>query len=334
MISNQKKILIFTELLQSTGLGHFSRCSVLYDTFKEAGEAPFFIVHSDKEEKFPLDYQVLKGNWKDSSILEPILSEYKPDLSVVDSYLASEIIYKQIFEYSRKLICIDDNLRVDYPKDSIILNPGLYGKKLPYSRDRNLVLTGGEYSLLRKPFRRTFPSKQILDEVANILITTGGSDIKNITPSLIREVIRTNQTAKKNIIIGPGFTNQKEIELEIDSNCECFYSPNAEKMCEIMNNADLAITAGGQTTYELAKVGVPMIIFESAENQRGNIECFIEANAGFNLGKPSDQGFIQKLNECLCASKEMRKARSESARNLAEGLNKERVIQLLNFANE
>ena len=39
---------------------------------------------------------------------------------------------------------------------------------------------------------------------------------------------------------------------------------------------DFAITAGGQTTYELDRCGVPMVIIQTADNQAGNIRGFVE----------------------------------------------------------
>ena len=44
-----------------------------------------------------------------------------------------------------------------------------------------------------------------------------------------------------------------------------------EDMRAIMATADLAVTAGGQTTYELAASGVPAVALCIAENQRPNL---------------------------------------------------------------
>ena len=57
-----------------------------------------------------------------------------------------------------------------------------------------------------------------------------------------------------------------------------------------MLSVDLAITAGGQTTYELARCGVPMIMIEVVSNQQGNIRGFNE------LGIPGLEDIKKILN--------------------------------------
>jgi len=42
-------------------------------------------------------------------------------------------------------------------------------------------------------------------------------------------------------------------------------------LIELFNEVDLVITAGGQTLYELARIGLPAIAIKVAENQNLNI---------------------------------------------------------------
>jgi UDP-2,4-diacetamido-2,4,6-trideoxy-beta-L-altropyranose hydrolase len=63
-----------------------------------------------------------------------------------------------------------------------------------------------------------------------------------------------------------------------------------------MLSVDLAITAGGQTTYELARCGVPMIMIEVVSNQRGNIRGFNELGIPCLEGYKENTEFINQLS--------------------------------------
>ncbi|MDQ7082427.1 MAG: glycosyltransferase [Aquificota bacterium] len=78
-------------------------------------------------------------------------------------------------------------------------------------------------------------------------------------------------------MIGKGFRNIDEIKASADPNTELIFYPSAEEMKNLMLDADIAISAGGQTLYELARVGVPTIAVAVAENQMWNVSEWQEA---------------------------------------------------------
>ncbi|MDQ1355358.1 MAG: UDP-2,4-diacetamido-2,4,6-trideoxy-beta-L-altropyranose hydrolase, partial [Acidobacteriota bacterium] len=81
-----------------------------------------------------------------------------------------------------------------------------------------------------------------------------------------------------------------EIEAAADNNTHLVFSPDDEGMKKVMLESDIAIASGGQTIYELARVGVPAVVIAVADNQRNNVSGwektgFIE-NAGFWNDEP------------------------------------------------
>jgi spore coat polysaccharide biosynthesis predicted glycosyltransferase SpsG len=104
------------------------------------------------------------------------------------------------------------------------------------------------------------------------MVTFGGDDAKNMTPKILKFLCNNYPNLKKNIIIGKAFKNIDKIKKESDKNTKLIYYPNAEEIKEIMLESDMAISAGGQTLYELARVGVPTVGVCIADNQLGSIK--------------------------------------------------------------
>jgi len=75
----------------------------------------------------------------------------------------------------------------------------------------------------------------------------------------------------KSVFIGYRFSNINEIEESADITCDLIRFPDAQQMNSLMIDADIAISAAGQTLYELASLGVPTIAIAVADNQDLNV---------------------------------------------------------------
>lgn len=323
-------IPIFTEMLATTGLGHFMRCTALYDAIRERGGSAKFILNSDGTARHLLEkYEVEELDWSDETRLEKKLSgEEPPDFAVIDSYIARPEIYEQIAGWAKTLICVDDTMRIEYPSGATILNPGIGSESLPYDARRHRIFAGAKYVLLRNPFRDAPKREAVSPSIEKILVTTGGEDRHGIVPELMRTLRRRFAKAKLSIIVGPAFRNQSEIEAAADARCELLINPEPQAMFEAMRSADLAIAAGGQTTYELARLGVPMILIRAAENQRGNIEGLVRAGAAVSAGAPGDSDFESEFALRLknMESMEARRNASRDGMRAIDGRGARRVV--------
>ena len=75
------------------------------------------------------------------------------------------------------------------------------------------------------------------------------------------------------------------------------YIPN---MPSLMNWADLAITAGGSTSWELAFMGVPNLIINFAKNQVSNSEQLHDSGLAMNLGDYKRISDDRRKPDALC----------------------------------
>jgi UDP-2,4-diacetamido-2,4,6-trideoxy-beta-L-altropyranose hydrolase len=68
---------------------------------------------------------------------------------------------------------------------------------------------------------------------------------------------------------------RERVDLQIGSN----------RMADAMSWADLAISAAGSTTWELAFMGVPAALLVQADNQRCTVEYLHQHGIALNLGR-------------------------------------------------
>lgn len=266
-------IAIITEGSQHIGFGHITRCLSIYQAFRQRGLMPRFIVHGDETVK-PLfeGIPVEIINWRDQQEnLFSAISGY--DLAVVDSYLADLAFYQALSGVVRLGVYIDDTLRLSYPR-GVVVNFSISAETLPYPTQEGVdYLLGCRYFPLRQPFWE-IPPKKIRPNLQNVLITFGGDDIRQLTPIILAQLSRTWPSLQKQIAIGGGFQNTAEIKAAGDRNTHFHYQLTAAQMKTLMLDADAAISASGQTLYELARVGVPTIAVGVADNQKYNIAGF------------------------------------------------------------
>lgn len=260
-------VFILTEGGKSYGFGHVTRCSSIYQAFKKRNISPIFIINGDDSVNSILLDMVFKiQNWLDDiSFLE------SSDIVIIDSYLADISLYEKISKKVSLVVYLDDNNRLKYP-NGIVVNGLINAICLNYPKNESIkYLLGSKYTPLREDFANNTKLK-INDKIKNILITMGGNDLRNLTPKIL-DLLNNNFTGiNKKVIIADSFENVNEIENLKNDSVELIYSPNSQEMLKAMFSVDLAISASGQTLYELACIGVPTIAIGIIENQKDNIK--------------------------------------------------------------
>lgn len=318
------QVFILTEGGKNKGFGHVVRCSSLYHAFELKNISPKFFINGD-ESIFPLLTEVdfsLK-NW-----LNELPQFNSSDIVIIDSYLANEELYKDIFSITQFIVSFDDNNRINYP-GGIVINGNVLSEDINYNLENNIkYLLGSKYSCLRKEFWEINPIK-INKTIENILVTLGGDDIRNLTPNILKLINEKFPQIKKTVIIGSSFRNIHEIENECDKKTQLIYFPDSKEMLDAMINADIAISAGGQTTYEFARIGLPSIAISIAENQTDSILNwerlgFLEY-AGLWDDKNLLYNLFDKINKLF--NFECRKKKHYAGISIIDGLGAKRVVE-------
>lgn len=323
---------MLTEGSKNIGFGHLTRCISLYQAFEEREITPKFVVNGDETIEDLLknkNHQIFNWVEERSKIFELMKDA---DVVIVDSYLANISFHKGLSITVKIPVYIDDDKRSDYPR-GIVVNGRIYAEEMDYPKRNGIVyLLGTKYIPLRKEFWEV-PKKEIRDKVESVMTTFGGDDMRNMTSKILRSLRENFPDLKKNVIIGKAFRNIDEIKRECDKNTNLVYYPDAKKMKEIMLESDIAISAGGQTLYELARVGVPTIGICVTENQLGNAKGLERAGFLDCAGGYEKSNLIGKLENLIKHLEDMnvRKNKSETGRKLVDGKGSLRIVKSLSL---
>ena len=106
-------------------------------------------------------------------------------------------------------------------------------------------------------------------------------------------------------------------------------------MSSILKWSDISINAGGSTCWEMAFMGVPMIIVTVAENQKTIAESLAAEGAAVNLGPHEhiDYHLIPKLLKDILQDSKKRGSMSDSGRTLVDGLGCSRIVSEMKKMN-
>ncbi len=305
------QVRIITEAGRNIGFGHLTRCIALYQAFEEFNISPEIIVNGDLTVDFLLkNIRFRKLNWLKQK--NQIFKELKEvDILIIDSYLADLEFYKTTSEKVRIPVYIDDYKRINYPK-GIVINPSIYGDRLNYPENKNIkYLLGKNYIILRKEFWK-IPEKKVNKKIKNVLITFGGMDHSRI-------IHKIENFLKKNFNFNIFAIYGRQIIL------------SANQLLNLMLKTDLCISGGGQTTYELARVGVPTIGICLAQNQKYNIEGWIRSGFIEYAGNWNDKDLINNIFDktLILESYLERKERSTIGQKQVDGKGTKRIVTWL-----
>ena len=291
-------IYFITEAGINIGFGHLSRCISLAEAFTDVKCNCSFILNSDdKFEKHLKPFQVYFYNWiTNQTRLYKDLEH--ADFCVVDSYLAPVDLYHQIRSCVDDALYFDDYNRLSYPP-GYLLNGMLEAETLNYPHNDNIIyLLGPKYQTLRRSFWDITNShnKSVKNE---ILISFGGEDPRNLSLPILKLLNRTYPEFHKTLVIGQSYQSMDGILGHSYKNTRIIRNADAEAMKSIMRDSCLAITAGGQVLFELARLGIPPIVIGVAENQRKSIESWSRAGFIDFAGWWNDPSLLNNVVSCL-----------------------------------
>jgi spore coat polysaccharide biosynthesis predicted glycosyltransferase SpsG len=193
------------------------------------------------------------------------------------------------------------------------------------------MLLGTSYALLRNEFLSQEPGDRALNRAARrVLVSLGGADLDNVTLKVVQALGQLKSLhLEVTIVLGPVNSNRKIIQSELENHSlEYQVLSGVDDMSPLLRWADLAVSAGGSSCWELAFMGVPFLVIVLAKNQEAIARGLGEANAATDCGwfhQLSVRRLAGELKRIILDDRR-RETQSKRGRQLVDGLGRERVL--------
>ena len=331
------------------GSGHVVRCLTLADALQQRGVDCQFVARDlpgtlnslIRERGFQDNLlpprAVQSGcDWQgDAEATVAALDGAGPEWLVVDHYALDARWESVLKQHCQRILVIDDLADRQHDCDLLLdqnLVAGIdarYDGKVP---DRCGTLLGPKYALLQPQYadlHNTTPRKA--GQVKRIFVYFGGADVGNVTGRTVSAFLslRTD-VVFLDVVVSPDGPHVDAIRRQVETEDDVQLHLGLPSLAPLMAKADIAIGAGGATSWERCCLGLPSLIVTLAENQVPIAKELDSRGLAKWLG---DQDVVGE-SELACALKEMLSGRvdqtcSEHCRQLVDGKGAERVCGVM-----
>ena len=341
-------LLVRADANAQVGTGHLMRCLALAQAWQAQGGEAIFVTACDSDGLLQRlrdeGFQVVElektypdpAEWEATS---QVLAGHPDAWVALDGYHFDPAYQRRVKRAGHPLLVIDDMAHLDHYYADVVLNQNIHAAQLDYSCEPDTrLLLGTDYVLLRREFWlwRDW-EREIPDVARRVLVTLGGGDPDNQTLKVIRALQQVDVDGlEATVVVGASNPHFEELEIAVHhSSFDIRLVRNVSNMPELMAWADVAVTAGGSTCWEITFLGLPSVVLILAENQREVAEGLDEYGAALNLGwytGISESSLTQVLKEIM-HKPARREAMSKKSKELVDGAGVERVSAVLDSPN-
>jgi UDP-2,4-diacetamido-2,4,6-trideoxy-beta-L-altropyranose hydrolase len=333
-----KRLLVRADGNRAIGTGHVMRCLALAQAWQDAGGSVTFAMRGpdpnlwQRLEQEKVEVAEIRGD-DDAANTTETAKKSGAAWVVVDGYGFGPEYQRRVQDAGFPVLFVDDYGHGGEYSAELVLNQNISADANWYSKrsDKTRLLLGTDYSLLRREFRARGSLRSMFPETArNVLITLGGADAENVSALALSALAHLGlQEIAVRIAVGPANPHAEELRASAGRLGLPVELVNASsQMPELMEWADVAVSATGGTSWELLYMQVPFVGISVADNQRPTARRLGEMGLAVTL----DWSPQMKADEIATALKTLipdehkRSVMARRGRELVDGKGVERVI--------
>lgn len=328
------------------GIGHVMRCITLATEMCRQGWQCIFVCEAGSTEYCHFlknsQHDVIEYENINASGLQNIVKDTvgrSADLFIVDHYSIGFAFEAELQQSGAKLMVIDD--LCDRPHSCDFLLDQTFDRDADeykkYVQNNSKIVTGSSFTLVRHEFSmlraETFGNRNLRAQkgLQSILLTFGGTDRTSLILEVLSGLNQCGQIFQVDIVFGQIEQLQK-LESEVSQfdflTCNLHYE--VQYMARLMIDADLAIAAGGTTSWERCCLGLPTFVVILADNQETIARNLEKAGAVKVLGR--SENISATLVEAAIRDFSVEKRREMVIRSMqvCDGTGSEAVVSMLN----
>ena len=302
-IKNTNQIIIRTDASKSIGIGHLKRCLALAQILRKHNFNCYFICRDYenspifdeiRKEKFEIKKlpfcKVLEAtpkkklsvlpykrfskiNWQwDAKETIKALDGNRPEWLIVDHYELDFRWERALQKHVKKILVIDDLANRKHSADLLVDQNLIEGLELRYvgllpAKCEHLL--GTSYAILRPEFGELHLSTPPrCGPIRRILVFFSGADRQGLTKLAIQAFMALNRKdIFLDVVVGPFQSDSEDLRKLIHGKDNINFHETIPCLASLMMKADLAIGAGGTTSWERCCLGLPALIVTMSKNQ-------------------------------------------------------------------
>ena len=325
------RVVVRTDAGAGIGLGHLRRCVALAKALRAAAADVCFLVSAPDGALADIGFEMRAVvSARDLADTLALARASGARTVVVDSYALDTAYLQALAEAGCRVIAIDDPGERQLPVDLVVNPSARPGRPRYRGAAHTRLLLGPRYAMLQPEFAERV-DRRPGDPVRRVLLTVGGGDPAGFTAGLVRAGALALDGVRLDVVVGPWFAGVAELRaLAGGSGGAIVVHEQPRDMRALMLAAGLAISGGGQTTFELAATGTPTVAIRLADNQTLTLETLAEAGALIQAGDAGDPALADAVAaavERLIKDGDRRLEMSERARTAVDGQGAARVAR-------
>jgi spore coat polysaccharide biosynthesis predicted glycosyltransferase SpsG len=266
-------MVFWVEASQEIGMGHLMESLALAEYFINQGEAVHFIVNPYEPSRLELQKRGIPFKESSFNAIEKIIWFIKQQQAksiVINHRKVSLDILERLRTEDFTVSVIDQLGNIPIVCD-LLINKSLVPEWLRYDFPINqpLCCFGADYAIMGNSYRKLHQEQKVFSKDRyTVLVSMGGVDRTGATFRII-EALQQIKDISKEIIIGNGFAHMKRLNQLCEKNNDpsFVFSVGVSDLHERISKADIVISAGGNTLFEMACVGTPGIVLWEDEHE-------------------------------------------------------------------
>jgi UDP-2,4-diacetamido-2,4,6-trideoxy-beta-L-altropyranose hydrolase len=327
------------------GIGHAMRLLALGEAWIEQGgtavwvvaDAPPSVVERATASGIAVDRLAAgPGSSDDAAALLDLLVANPTARAVIDGPAFDVAYLDALGQVAGRLVVVDDMARLTRYPVGLVVNQNAHADRAAYPSDAGpTYLLGLDHVMLRREFRVAEPVPALPARARRILIAFGGADPAGMTAHVLGAMARLGGTVADlavTAVVGPANPAGEAISAAAAAApFEVRMARDVERMADLMAATDLAVVSGGSSVWELARMGVPALVVETAPAEADLCRGLAAVGLFDRLGPVSslDDASLAAAVAARIDDQAWRTDMSERGRRLVDGRGADRVVRAI-----
>ena len=336
IFDNKSSVVFWPDVSLKIGMGHLMESIALAKCLIEYGrEVIFFILHYEPAISILKDRGISYETFDEEVKLINKLGKFRKQFSfLVTHHWINRFEAISSLRQSGFKIILFDQLGNKKVSCDILVNSSIVPEWRMYNFRKPLPIQafGPNYAILRDEIVLAGKAR-IMREPNRIMVSLGGGDPTGATLRVYKALEPILDDIKLDLILGPSFPHAEKLMKLVGCNKHSNITilQSVKDMGRRLKKSSILISSGGNTLYEAAHLGCPVIVLWEYPHEKIQGKAFERAGIAKCIGNGKRTPFTRIRDEVirLIEDKDMKMIMSFCGEKFVDGKGSERLVQLI-----